>query len=87
MQPSHDSLDWRVRLIDRMIKNNPDATIADYLNIVDDNYKKPETEVKVVQVLPRPHVSEKKAPKVSTDRPAAVYSNRGHEQIINEYAK
>lgn len=30
-------LDWHKRLIDRMIKNNIDATIKDYMNIVDQN--------------------------------------------------
>lgn len=28
-------MEWHIRLIDRMIKNNIDATIKDYLNIVD----------------------------------------------------
>lgn len=28
-------LQWHIRLVDRLIKNNPDATIKDYLRIVD----------------------------------------------------
>jgi hypothetical protein len=39
------NLDWKIRMIDRLIKRNPDSTIRDYLKIVDME----EEEIKPVQ--------------------------------------
>lgn len=30
-----ESLSWHIRLIDRMVKTNPEATIADYFRLTD----------------------------------------------------
>lgn len=40
-------LEWHIRLVERLIKNNPDATIKDYYDIVD---KEEENEMVLSQI-------------------------------------
>lgn len=33
------NIEWHIRLVDRLIKNNPEATIKDYFEVVDKEEK------------------------------------------------
>jgi hypothetical protein len=83
-------LNYHMRMINKMIEYNRDATIADYLNIVNPGRHK-----QVVAVAHKKYINgisqepkKKRKPILSKppiiERLVGVYSNRGHINITNE---
>lgn len=87
-------LDYKIRLADRMIDRNPDVTIGEYWHLIKEE-KEPVmiSSGQPVQIPKRyypPNRQSRKREPVPVQkhftRPIAKYDNRGHENIINEYA-
>lgn len=94
------TIEWHIKLIDRIIQGNRDATITDYLIAVSSGNIQALAAISQPQPLPVPYVRPKHEradmtiyrkpipdePRKPLVRPPAVYSNRGHLKLIDELA-